>query len=416
MVFTIGIIYFIYVLLKIYIAVMEIGYVAKAKNMTAVILKPSSYFKAANYKISTERMEILSLLVDYALFLFWMGFGLNWLDNLINIKDIALKSVVFIDLFIIINYLASLPFSLYKSFVLDKKYGFSNMSVKLFITDTLKSGILFLIFGSLIVWIISLIMLNFSNWWLWGFVFLFAVVVFINMIYPTLIAPIFNKFTILEDMDLKEAIEDLMKKAGLKSEGVFTIDASKRDNRLNAYFGGIGKAKRVVLFDTLIKKLDKKELLAVLGHELGHFKHKDIYKNIFITALLLFVMFAIFGNLPKSVFDAFNTGDTPYGVISIFLLLSPLVMFVLLPVMGLVSRKNEFEADEYGAESVSKRDLATALMKLAEENKSFPRSHPLYIFFYFTHPPLLERLKRLGYDFAKEEEKEAMEGSCEHLR
>ena len=168
--------------------------------------------------------------------------------------------------------------------------------------------------------------------------------------------------------------------------------------------------------NTQCTKLDKKELLAVLGHELGHFKHKDIYKNIFITALLLFVMFAIFGNLPKSVFDAFNTGDTPYGVISIFLLLSPLVMFVLLPVMGLVSRKNEFEADEYGAESVSKRDLATALMKLAEENKSFPRSHPLYIFFYFTHPPLLERLKRLGYDFAKEEAKEAMEGSCEHLR
>ncbi len=416
MVFTIGVIYFLYVLFKIYISVMEIGYISKAKNQTAVILKPSSYFKAARYKISNERVDIVSTLVEYFLFLFWMGYGLNWLDNLINIKDIALKTVVFIDIFIIINYLVTLPFSIYKTFVLDKKFGFSNMTVKLFITDTIKSGILFLIFGSLIIWIIAKIMLLFSNWWIWGFLFLFAVVIFINMIYPTFIAPIFNKFTILEDEDLRESIEKLMQKAGLKSEGVYTIDASKRDNRLNAYFGGLGKSKRVVLYDTLIKKLDKKELLSVLGHELGHFKHKDIYKNIFVTGMMLFVMFAIFGNLPQSVFDAFNVPPTPYGVIAIFLLLSPIVMFMLLPLIGLVSRKNEFEADEYGAQSGSKRDLATALMKLAEENKSFPRSHPLYIFFYYTHPPLIERLKKLGYDFENEEKDNALEGSCEHIQ
>ncbi len=417
MVLTIGIIYFVYVLFKIYISVMEIGYVAKAKCQTAVILKPSSYFKAANYKISKERIEIVSALVEYILFLFWMGFGLNWLDSMILIEDTALKTVVFIDIFIAVNYLVMLPFTIYEKFVLDKKYGFSNMTVKLFIMDQIKAAILFLIFGSLIIWVIAKIMLTFSNWWIWGFLFLFGVIIFINMIYPTLIAPIFNKFTVLEDKELKDSIEELMKKAGLKSEGVYTIDASKRDNRLNAYFGGLGKSKRVVLFDTLLKKLDKKELLAVLGHELGHYKHKDILKNIFMMGVMLFVMFAIFGNLPKAVFDAFHVGyNTPYGIIAIFLLLSPIITFLMLPLMGLVSRKAEYEADEYGSESVSKRDLATALMKLAEENKSFPRSHPLYIFFYFTHPPLIERLKRLGYDFGEaNEEKEAVGESCDHI-
>ncbi len=412
MVLTIGIIYFLYVLFKVYISVMEIGYVAKAKDQTAVILKPSSYFKAANYKISKERIEIISALVEYILFIFWMGFGLHFLEELIKIENMALKTVIFIDIFIAVNYIVMLPFTIYEKFVLDKKYGFSNMSVKLFIVDQIKAAVLFLIFGSLIIWAIAKIMLNFSNWWIFGFLFIFAVIIFINMIYPTLIAPIFNKFTVLEDEELRDSIEDLMRKSGLKSEGVYTIDASKRDNRLNAYFGGLGKSKRVVLFDTLLKKLDKKELLAVLGHELGHYKHKDILKNIFMMGMMLFVMFAIFGNLPKSVFDAFHLQNgSPYGIIAIFLLLSPIITFLMLPLMGLVSRKAEYEADEYGGESVSKRDLATALMKLAEENKSFPRSHPLYIFFYFTHPPLLERLKRLGYDFTNEEE--AIEKSWE---
>ncbi len=405
MVLTIGIIYFLYVLFKVYISVMEIGYVSKAKNEDAVILKPSSYFKAANYKIAKERIEILSTLFEYILFIFWMGFGLHFLEKSIQIEDMALKTVVFIDAFLIINYFLTLPFSIYEKFVLDKKYGFSNMTLKLFLTDLIKSGILFLVFGSLVIWVIAKIMINFSNWWLWGFLFLFAVIIFINMIYPTLIAPIFNKFTVLKDEELKDSIEDLMKKSGLKSQGVYTIDASRRDNRLNAYFGGLGKSKRVVLFDTLLEKLDKKELLAVLGHELGHYKHKDVLKNIFMMGVMLFVMFAIFGNLPKEVFEAFKiTPNTPYSVISIFLLLSPIVTFLMLPLIGLVSRKAEFEADEYGSENVSKRDLATALMKLAEENKSFPRSHPIYIFFYFTHPPLIERLKRLGYDFSNDKD------------
>jgi STE24 endopeptidase len=375
---------------------MEIGYVSKEKTNKPVILLPSNYIKGANYKIKSERMSILSDLVDYALFLFWMGFGLKWLNKSIIIDDIELKSVAFILSFLGINYLVSLPFEIYKTFSLDKKFGFSNITVRLFITDQIKSLLLMAIFGGLVVWVITKIILSYENWWLLGFGVIFVLIIFINMIYPTLIAPIFNKFTILEDKELKEAIENLLQKSGLKANGVYTIDASKRDTRLNAYFGGLGKSKRVVLYDTLIEKLNKSELLAVLGHELGHFKHKDIFKNIVMMGILMFLMFFIFGNLPTQLFNSIEVEKTPYIIMTIFLLLSPIVSFIFMPIFGLISRANEYHADEYGASCENEVALANALEKLANENKSFPKSHPLYIFFYYTHPPLVERLKRLG--------------------
>ncbi len=396
MILTIGIIYFIYIVVKIYISIMEIGYVSKEKTNKPVILLPSNYIKGANYKIKSERMSILSDLVDYALFLFWMGFGLKWLNKSIIIDDIELKSVAFILSFLGINYLVSLPFEIYKTFSLDKKFGFSNITVRLFITDQIKSLLLMAIFGGLVVWVITKIILSYENWWLLGFGVIFVLIIFINMIYPTLIAPIFNKFTILEDKELKEAIENLLQKSGLKANGVYTIDASKRDTRLNAYFGGLGKSKRVVLYDTLIEKLNKSELLAVLGHELGHFKHKDIFKNIVMMGILMFLMFFIFGNLPTQLFNSIEVEKTPYIIMTIFLLLSPIVSFIFMPIFGLISRANEYHADEYGASCENEVALANALEKLANENKSFPKSHPLYIFFYYTHPPLVERLKRLG--------------------
>ena len=410
MVLEIGVVYFLYILVKVYVSVMEVGYVSKAKYLSPVILDAKRYKDAADYKIATERMNILNSLFDYAMFIFWVGFGLKWLDNAVDIDNVLLKSVVYVDLFIAINYIVSLPFDIYSTFYLDKKFGFSNMTPKMFLSDLLKTAILFLIFGSLIIFAVSYIILSFSLWWLWSFIFIFIIIVGINLIYPTFIAPMFNKFTPLKDEELKESIESLMQKAGLKSSGIFTMDASKRDNRLNAYFGGLGSSKRVVLFDTLIKKLTKPELLAVLGHELGHFKHKDIIKNIFMMGGLLFLMFLIFGNLPKELFYSFGLEKTPYTIITFFLLLSPIVAFVFMPIMGLLSRHNEYAADEYGSECESSEVLANALEKLANENKSFPRSHPLYIFFYFTHPPLLERLKRLGKKYQKDNS--ALKESC----
>ncbi len=404
MLMVVSAIYTLYALVKFYATVMEIGFVNRAKKTKAVILGTANFIKAANYKVASSKMELVNILYDLLIFIWWIGNGLNMLDSFITTQNEILRSVIFIDLFIVINYLFNLPFDLYKTFSLDKEFGFSNIDFKTYLVDQVKAGALFFLFGSLVVALISWIMLTFANWWIWGFVAVFVIILFINMVYPTLIAPIFNKFTPLQNEDLKNSIEELLQKAGLKSSGVFSLDASKRDSRLNAYFGGLGKSKRVVLFDTLIEKLDKKELLAVLGHELGHFKHKDIIKNILSSGVMLFVMFAIFGNLPKDLFLELGISNGIYMNIILFLMFSPILSFLFMPIFGMISRKNEYAADEYGSECESKEALSSALMKLANENRSFPLSHPLTIFLYFTHPPLVERLKRLGVDIKASED------------
>lgn len=391
--------YIMYLLIKMYAALMEIGFVAKARDLKAVILSPANYLKAAAYKIATQKLSLVSSLFDFVLFIGWITFGFSMLDSVLNLENEVLRSVLFVMSFIAINYLLSLPFDLYQTFGLDKKFGFSTIDLKTFILDQIKSSLMFLLFGGAFFGAMSVIIMAYEYWWFYGFLFSFAVILFINMIYPIVIVPLFNKLTPLEDESLKSSIEALLHKAGFKSSGVFSLDASKRDNRLNAYFGGLGSSKRVVLFDTLIAKLEKHELLAVLGHELGHFKHKDILKNIASSALMLLLMFALFGNLPQELFDSLHVNKSAGSVMTLFLLLSPLVSFVLMPLFGLLSRYNEYRADEYGSECESRESLASALVKLADENKSFPLSHHLSIALYFTHPPLTERLKKLGMSF-----------------
>lgn len=391
--------YLVYLIIKLYAAFMEIGYVMKARGQKAIILSPSNYLKAAAYKIASQKLLILTTFFDFVLFFGWITFGLSYLDTTIMIENEVVRSVAFIMSFIAINYLLSLPFDLYHTFGLDKKFGFSTIDVKTFTLDQIKSALMFILFGGAFFAAMSTIVMAYEYWWFFGFLFAFVVILFINMIYPIVIVPLFNKLTPLEDESLRSSIETLLEKAGLKSSGVFSLDASKRDNRLNAYFGGLGRSKRVVLFDTLIAKLEKHELLAVLGHELGHFKHKDILKNIASSALMLFIMFALFGNLPEELFDSLHMNKSAGSIMVLFLLLSPLVSFVLMPLFGLLSRYNEYKADEYGSECESKEALSSALVKLADENKSFPLSHPLTITLYFTHPPLTERLKKLGMQF-----------------
>jgi STE24 endopeptidase len=265
------------------------------------------------------------------------------------------------------------------------------------------------------VWGIYEIISSFELWWLWSFVFIFAVVVLINMFYPTFRAMFFDKLTPLKNEELDSRIKSLMDKTGFVSAGVFVSDASKRDARLNAYFGGLGKSKRVVLFDTLIEKLTTKELLAVLGHELGHFAHKDIYKNIAMVGAMLFGMFAIFGNLPNSLYTELGISQSPYVLMILLILFMPVLGFLMMPLMGVVSRRNEYAADRMGSElggNGGAVELANALIKLVNENKSFPLSHPLYIFFHYTHPPVLERLRELGVDIGKVD-KSALGASCQ---
>jgi len=404
-------IYTVYILIHIYVSVMQIGYLSQAKSQQNVLLSPTEFIKAGNYAISKERMNIISTIVEYAVLLFWMSFGIAWFDGLFLTLSPTLHTVVFVMGFIVLNSLVSLPFDLYQKFVLDEEYGFNKSTVGLYVKDTLISTVLTLILGGLVVWGVSEIILSADMWWLYSFLFIFGVIMLINMFFPTVRALFFDKVTPLEDGELKESIEGMMQKTGFVSSGIFVSDASKRDARLNAYFGGVGKTKRVVLFDTLIEKLSAKELLAVLGHELGHFAHGDIYKNMGLMGVLLFVMFAIFGNLSEELFLELGVTAQPGVIMVLFLLFMPVLGFIMMPLMGVISRHNEFEADKTGAELGGGEHLASALQKLVTENKSFPLSHPLYIFFHYTHPPVMQRLKELGIDIQNTKD-DASAGEC----
>ena len=407
--------YSLYVLVSIYVSVMQIGYVNRAKRQEPVLLLAGAFYKAGNYSVGKEKLNIVSTFVNYLFFIAWLDFGINFLEFHLFFESEVLRNIAIVMGFVVVNTILSLPFEYYEKFVLDKEFGFTKSSVGLWIKDSLIAFVTTLVFGSLVVWGIYSIISSFTLWWLWSFVFIFGVVILINMLYPAFRATFFDKLTPLQDKDLDEKIQELMDKTGFVSSGVFISDASKRDARLNAYFGGFGKAKRVVLFDTLLEKLTHRELLAVLGHELGHFAHGDIYKNIALVGSMLFAMFALFGNIPDSLYRDLGIMQTPYSVMILLMLFMPILGFVMMPIMGIVSRHNEYEADKMGSELAGiggEIELANALKKLVTENKSFPLSHPLYIFFHYTHPPVLERLKELGMDIA-ESSNTSLEGTCQ---
>jgi STE24 endopeptidase len=415
MLMTVVTIYTIFVLISIYTSVMQIGYVNQAKRKEAVLLSSADFIKAGNYAVAKEKLSIVNSFIDYLMFIAWMGFGISYLSNSMIFESDVVMNIAIVMGFVVINSVLSVPFSYYEKFVLDEKFGFNKSTKAQWIKDTLISFVMTLVLGSLVVWGIYAIITNFTLWWLWSFVFIFGVVILINMLYPAFRAMFFDKLTPLKDETLDSEIKSLMDKTGFVSSGVFVSDASKRDARLNAYFGGFGKAKRVVLFDTLIEKLSTRELLAVLGHELGHFAHGDIYKNIGLVGVMLFAMFGIFGNLPESLYLEMGIAPAPYLLMILLILFMPVLGFIMMPIMGIVSRHNEYEADKMGSELAGdggEIELANALKKLVSENKSFPLSHPIYIFFHYTHPPVLERLKELGVDI-KDADKSSLEGRCE---
>jgi len=394
---------------------MQIGFINQAKRKEAVLLNAEDFVKAGNYAVRKEKMNLVSAFFDYLVFIAWIGYGVKALQENIMFENEVVLNIAIVMGFVVINSLISLPFGYYEKFVIDKEFGFNKSGLGLWVKDTLIAFVMTLVFGSLVVFGIFLIISNFTLWWVWSFVFIFAVIILINMLYPAFRATFFDKLTPLKDEELDDKIKELMDKTGFVSSGVFVSDASKRDARLNAYFGGFGKAKRVVLFDTLIEKLTTKELLAVLGHELGHFAHGDIYKNIGLVGAMLFVMFGIFGNLPESLYLEMGLSTEPYVLMILLMLFMPVLGFVMMPIMGIVSRHNEYAADKMGSElggPAGAIELANALKKLVTENKSFPLSHPLYIFFHYTHPPVLERLKELGVDI-NDTSSSSLEGKCE---
>jgi len=395
---TIVLIYTVYFALKTYTSIMQIGYINGEKRKEPVLMSASKYMIAGNYAVAKEKLSLVEGFVDYLFFLWWVIAGFSLLQGLIVVDNQILQAILFLFGFSAVGYIIGLPFELYQTFKIDESFGFNKMNAKMYIIDAVKSMGMFIIFGGLIFGALAWIITNYESWWLWGFILLFTIAILVNVLYPTVIAPIFNKFNPLEEGELKDAITKLMESVGLKSDGIFVMDASKRDSRLNAYFGGLGKSKRVVLFDTLLEKLNKDELLAVLGHELGHFKHGDIWKNIILMGILLFTSFFILGNLPDELFTDMGVIPTAGVQIATMSILLPVVSFIFTPIMSFVSRHNEYEADEFGSKMGGKENLVSALMKLVTENKAFPKSHPLVIFFYYTHPPVIERLKELGYD------------------
>jgi len=383
----------LYVFIKIVLEIKEVLYIKEVFGLGAVLMDIETYKDAAIYSIYKHTINIFNALISLFLVVFWLSGGLFIINFILYKSNSTLSQLEILLAFFAINYVLTLPINIWEKHI-DKRFGFNVAPWKMFFIDEIKKIFLFIIFGGVFFAGLIYFIDNFQNWWLYGFVFTFGVVIMINLLYP-FFAQMFNKFTPLEDEELKDAIEDMMEKVGFKSSGIYVMDASKRDTRLNAYFAGFGKTKRVVLFDTLLKKLNKNEILAVLGHELGHFKHKDIFKNIAVVGVMLFILFAIFGNLPDSLFKELMVPKIGANIIILALLFSEVIFFVLQPFVNFVSRHNEFAADEMGSELVSKKDLANALKKLVSENKHFPKVSKLYSFIYYSHPPILERLEKL---------------------
>lgn len=387
----------LYTALLSWISYAQIRFLEREKDKQAQILSEKDYQNAADIAIENEKFKLFSNFYNLIINIAWIGFGFLYLKELLILNNTRFENTLFLLSFLIITSILNLPLSIYESFIKDKAHGFSNMTIKLFIKDTVKSLILTLIFGFLILYALLFCYDFFGTfWWIAAFIFAFCIIVIINLIYPTLIAPIFNKMKKLDDENLLKKISSLMKQCGFSANGVYVIDASKRDKRLNAYFGGLFKSKRVVLFDTLLKALNERELLAVLGHELGHFVHKDIIKALFNGAITMFLLFFVFANLPEFVYLESHLEGVNGGVFALLFILANIFNFLISPMLNALSRKNEFAADQHGAKVTSKEDMKNALIALARENKAFIKTSKIYAFFYLSHPSISDRIKALS--------------------
>ena len=293
-----------------------------------------------------------------------------------------------------------LPFSLYQTFILEQRYGFNNMTYGLFFKDMAKKFVLSLLIGGpLIYFLLWIIKSTGNNWWIYGFLALTGFQILIIWIYPTWIAPLFNKFAPLEKGELREKIFKIAADVQFTLSEIFVMDGSKRSSHSNAYFTGLGKNRRIVLFDTLIQLLTQGELLGVLAHEMGHNKLKHIQKMLILSFSLTFAGFYIWSLLLNyaPLYQAFGlSGNTLFPALLIFPLIMGPVTFFMHPLMNLFSRRHEFEADAFSAKvTLSASDLQNALLKLNEKNLSNLTPHPIYSFFYYSHPTLAERLKAL---------------------
>ena len=377
----------------------------RGKNVPAVFqgtIDENTLFKMVDYSIDNFRLEEKENLVDdlttlAVLFLFLPAF----VSALIGLKiHFIWQALIFFGVFAAIGGIIGIPFDLYDTFILEKKYGFSTITWGIWITDLLKSLIISAILLSIMVSAFMAFILYLpASWWFWAWMFFTLFEIVLMWLYPVIIAPLFNKYKPIQDELLKEKITALIEKAGLKTKGIFQVDEGKRSKRTNAYFTGIGKTKRIVLYDTLLASHSTDEILAVLAHEIGHWKKKHILKQLIFmisaSLVLLYFIYLILGWLP--LYTAFGLKDTPVyaGLFLISLYLSA-AGFFLSPVGAALSRRYEREADQIAWELMGTAGpMIDALKRLAKDNLANLHPHPSYVWFYYSHPPLVKRIEYL---------------------
>jgi STE24 endopeptidase len=358
--------------------------------------------KAADYSVEKIKVNQYFHLFDLVIFLVWtLGGGLEVLNRISMTfgKSEIGTGLIFFGILGVVSALLSLPQSLYMTFVIEEKYGFNKTTWKTLISDMLKGAVLAVVLGGPIAYAVLWIMgMLGTHWWLYAFIFLSIIQLLLVFIFPTFIAPIFNKFSPLEEGEVKEKIINLLSRCGFKSSGLFVMDASKRSGHGNAYFTGFGKNKRIVFFDTLLNTLEPEEVEAVLAHELGHMIRKHILKGMIKGFIFSFLGFALLGYLKNNLMFFEGHGvhsPSNYMALTLFSLVAGVYTFFLTPVSAYFSRRYEYEADEFASQNSKASKLISALVKMYKDNASSLTPDPIYSKFYFSHPPALERVSYL---------------------
>ena len=362
--------------------------------------------KAANYTLAKAKIGLIDLAIDAVTLLGWtlLG-GLDFLNQMTIdwLGHGLLQQIVLVVSFSLIGGLIGLPLSLYQTFSIEQRFGFNHTTPKLWVSDLIKGLAVGLILGLPILWLVLWLMKSGGQiWWFYVWTALVIYQLFVMWIAPNVIMPLFNKFTPLEDENLRARVISLMDRAGFTAKGFFVMDGSRRSAHSNAFFTGFGSAKRVVFFDTLLKQLNEDEMEAVLAHELGHFKHQHILKMMITSFVLSLFGLTLLGWLSQQIWFFTGLGvlpnlnsDNSAIALLLFMLVLPLFTFFVSPLSSYRSRKFEFQADAYAAEQSNSKALASALLKLYQDNASTLTPDPWYVAFYYSHPPASQRLARL---------------------
>jgi len=397
-------------LLKFWLSSRQVRHVALHRDAVpaafAQTITLAAHQKAADYTLAKARLGLLEMALGAAVLLGWTLLGGLSALNVALMQWLGagmMQQLALLLGFALISSTIDLPLTLYQTFVLEERFGFNKMTFKLWLADLLKSSLVGALIGlpiaALILWMMAA---TGGLWWLWAWGVWMGFNLLLLVIYPMLIAPLFNKFTPLEDATLKARVTALMQRCGFSAKGLFVMDGSKRSAHANAYFTGFGAAKRVVFFDTLLARLSAPEVDAVLAHELGHFKHRHVIKRIVAMFAISLAGFALLGTLMQQSWFYTGLGVMPNVAapndalaLLLFLLAMPVFTFFIAPIFAQLSRKHEFEADAFAVAHTSGPDLAAALLKLYEDNASTLTPDPLYVAFYYSHPGASERLARM---------------------